>query len=467
MSAAAAAEIRAGLDHPVIDADGHLIEIPALFVDALREVAGPSVERRWHRLTSGEPLDPDAAPTPPRQQWPACAPWYSIPPDAYDRAAGCVPGILHGRLDELGIDLSILYPSLGLVLIGLPDDELRQACCRALNTYIAGVLDGYGDRLLAPATIPMVTPDEAIAELDHAVEVLGYRTIMISSWVERRLADGGTRPDVLALDSAYDYDPFWRRCAEHRVAVTAHSGTMGNGLRRSPTRYMYNHIGNFAAAGEGLAKALVFGGVLARFADLRFAFLEGGVGWGVGLLADLVGRWSKRGGDNIDLLDPRHTDWAVVDAALDAHGDPRFTAAAVKQSIRSTGGLAPPPAERDDFVLCGVSSAAELAEQFSRAFFFGCEADDPINAIAFDERLVPFGRPVRAVLGSDLAHWDVLDMRHVMPEAWELVERDLLTPDQFRDFSCDNAIRLHAHANPAFFAGTVVESYVGDFLATA
>lgn len=464
MNQSNAADIRAQLGHPVIDADGHLIEIPSLFSDILGDVAGTHVQARWRAMTSGEA--PRGASEREADRWLACPPWYSVPPDARDRASACVPGILHSRLDELGIDLAILYPSLGLVLIGLPEDEMRQACCRALNTYIATVLAGYGDRLLAPATIPMDTPDEAIAELDHAVLELGYRTVMIQSWVERPLRGGAMRPDVLALDSAYDYDPFWSRCAHHGVAVTAHSGTMGNGLRCSPSRYMYNHIGNFAAASEGLAKALVFGGVVHRFPDLRFAFLEGGVGWGVALMNDLVGRWTKRGGDAIGSLDPALTDWTAFEALLDAFGDPLFANASAKESARLTGGLAPPPPDRDDFRQSGVHSAEELAEQFSRAFFFGCEADDPVNAVAFDDRLTPFGRPVRAVLGSDIGHWDVLHMADVLPEGYELMDRGLLGPGQFRDFTCDNAIRLHAHMNRDFFAGTVVEPYVAEFQST-
>jgi hypothetical protein len=45
------------------------------------------------------------------------------------------------------------------------------------------------------------------------------------------------------------------------------------GLRMSPTNFVYNHIGHFAAAGRGVAKAIFPGGVTRRFADLNFAFL--------------------------------------------------------------------------------------------------------------------------------------------------------------------------------------------------
>ena len=57
---------------------------------------------------------------------------------------------------------------------------------------------------------------------------------------------------------------------------------------------MYNHIGHFAAAGETFCKALFLGSVTRRFPDLKFAFLECGVGWACTLYSDLLGHWEKR-----------------------------------------------------------------------------------------------------------------------------------------------------------------------------
>src|SRR5207248_2777926 len=78
--------------------------------------------------------------------------------------------------------------------------------------------------------------------------------------------------------------------------------------RTSPTNYGFNHIGNFAAAGELTARSLFFGGVPMRFAQLRFAFLEGGAGWACSLLGDLLGHWEKRNRDAIGQYDPAALD---------------------------------------------------------------------------------------------------------------------------------------------------------------
>jgi hypothetical protein len=65
---------------------------------------------------------------------------------------------------------------------------------------------------------------------------------------------------------------------------------------------------------------------------------------------------------------------------------------------------------------------------------------------------------MRPVLGSDISHWDVTDMTEPVAEAFELVERGLLTESEFRELTFVNPVRLHAALNPNFFAGTVCEA---------
>ena len=61
--------------------------------------------------------------------------------------------------------------------------------------------------------------------------------------------------------------------------------------------------------------------------------------------------------------------------------------------------------------------------------------------------------------------WDVPDMSRVMEEAYELVEKELMSEDDFRAFACDNSIELYAGLNRDFFKGTRVEQYANRFLA--
>jgi predicted TIM-barrel fold metal-dependent hydrolase len=463
------ADVRAAIDHPVVDADGHVVESFPVVVDYLRRISGRDVADRFAGssptyLSRSAPLLERAETQPAIRPGNAMAAWWALPTNARDRATGFFPRLFHERLDEIGIDYAIVYSSVGLACLAHPEDDVRAGACRALNTYLADVLDGLDDRLTAAAVIPTNTPDEAIAELEHSVHELGFKTAMFSSVVPRPLPEQGPGArwlDVLALDSPYDYDPLWQRCTDLGVAVTAHSGSQGLGLRVSASRYMFNHIGNFSSSAEAFAKALFFGGVTNRFPQLNFAFLECGVSWGVQLLCDLVDRWNKRGGRNIERLDPDLVDADEWNALVDKYGGPMFADPDVRHAMRKQSDN--PPALVDDFRDAGVDGPEAIAAHFDR-FFFGCEADDATISWAFATDLNPLGKSLQPMLGSDIGHWDVSDVDEVMPEAYELVEDGRLDAGQFRAFACDNAIRLHGGMNPAYFDGTPVAGYARSLL---
>src|SRR5204863_238157 len=178
------------------------------------------------------------------------------------------PRLYKKRLDDFGIDFSIVYPSLGLGFIHVSRDDVRIPACMAYNRYVADAFADVADRITPAAIMPMHTPDEAIAVLDDAVMNLGLKAVMMGSFAKRPVVRDGVEEgpwawwlDFFGIDSAYDYDPLWRRMVELGVSAAAHSGSMGIGTRQSPTNFMYNHIGHFAATGEALAKSLVMGGV--------------------------------------------------------------------------------------------------------------------------------------------------------------------------------------------------------------
>src|SRR5215472_1516914 len=79
-----------------------------------------------------------------------------------------------------------------------------------------------------------------------------------------------------------------------------------------------------------------------------------------------------------------------------------------------------------------------------------------MNASAFGNGN-PFGSKLHALYSSDIGHFDVIDMREPLPEAYELVEDGYITNDNFRDFVFTNAVKLWGTQNPDFFKGTRVE----------
>src|SRR5207249_4592945 len=128
------------------------------------------------------------------------------------------------------------------------------------------------------------------------------------------------RLDELGIDSEHDYDPLWQKCRELGIAPTFHTGGRSYVERNSPTNFTFNHIGHFAAAGHYVAKALFLGGVTRRFLDLRFAFLEGGVGWGCQLFCDLIEHWERRGAKGMANMDPTKLNRPLLRELVDKYG---------------------------------------------------------------------------------------------------------------------------------------------------
>jgi predicted TIM-barrel fold metal-dependent hydrolase len=388
---------------------------------------------------------------------------------------------LYERLDQLGIDFAVLYGSRTLTTTAILDDEVRQVACRALNAFNAEVYRPYADRMTVVAQIPMHTPEEAIAELEHAVVELGAKAIMINGLIHRPLAGSvredtaggpnwgsgtGHRIDTLGLDSAYDYDPVWQKCLELRVAPASHTPGMGWGSRRSISSYVYNHIGSFAASMEALCKSLFLGGVTRRFPELSFGLLEGGVGWACTLFGDLVSHWEKRNATAIGSLDPARIDVALVLKLFAEYRDAHFRPdlAGLAESFTK---LEPEPPTTDEFAACRIDRAEDIRDLFVPRFYFGCEADDPTVAWAFNTKANPFGAKLRAMFSSDLGHWDVPDMTGILGEAHELVEKELIDDRDFEDFVFRNPVRFYTSVNPDFFKGTRVEAEASRVVAGA
>src|SRR6266550_1219558 len=324
-------EIRKGLSHPVIDGDGHWVEYTPVFAEKIRKVTG---DLGANGFSQSQRRGPDSLSMTPGQRAERGVAmegfWGRQSTNTRDRATAMMPRMLYDRLDELGIDFGIVYPTAGLGIPRIADDETRRAVIRGFNIVTADYFAKLSDRLTPAAVIPMHTPEEAIAELEFVTKQLGSKVCMFGSGIARPLpAAKGVDPEVarfaahydqLGLDSDYDYDPVWQKCREVKMAPTFHTGGRGLGLRNTASNFTFNHIGHFAAAGHAVAKSLFLGGVTRRFPDVNFGFLEGGVGWGCQLFADLIEHWERRGKAGLEYMDPKKLDRPLLAQLVDQYG---------------------------------------------------------------------------------------------------------------------------------------------------
>ena len=435
-----ATAIRAELDHSVVDADGHIIEYVPALRDLIGDDAGGELADRFTALATSSALRARArrrdraAPT-------ACprTGWWGVPArNTLDRATAMLPGLLYDRLDELGIDVAVLYPTVGLTVDGA---RRRRAAPRPsparCNRYYAEAYAAYSDRLIPVGGHPDVHPDEA----HRRARPRRRRARAQGCPVRRARAAPGPgprgrprrpmgrrprprqrvrlRPGVAALRRA-------RRLADlplhrHRLRQpgVAHQlrGQPHRQLRRRQPRPCAGRCSS-AACHDPLPRAA-----------LRVP--RGRRGWAL-QPARRPGRATGRSATSTRIAhyDPRNLDRALLDELVDRATPTGSSPSATRPPRRDPRlplrpGRGPGHPRRVRRRAASARSPTSSAV-FTEQCFFGCEADDPMNALAFDAKINPEGARLRAMFASDIGHWDVPDFRGVLPEAWELVEDGLV-----------------------------------------
>lgn len=470
-SESAVRKLRAKIDHPVVDGDGHVIESWPLFFRYLAKTGGPELQDSFLREMREHPIFSTGN----RERAEPRMPWWGTTTDTRDLATVMLPKLLYERLAELGLDFVILYPSLGLVLPTVQDEKVRRGALRALNTMNAEITAPYQDRMAAVAMIPMHSPEEALDEIDFATRTLGMKVGVIPAGVTRPIpALHREHPeafpaayyyDSYGIDSFHDYAPVWEAFRKHKLAVTAH-GAPGNRylpLPRKSTNYMFNHIMGHAYQQSELCLSLVMAGVPTLVPDLNWGFLEGGAGWACDLLHGLHEHFEKRGAAGIRNYDPSNIDVPLLQQLCDQHGQ-----VGGEKIVPNPAGADNDPTSRvtelDEFALSRLHEDQDLAHIFGRQFFFGCEADDRSVYRGIDAKGNALGVRLRPFFSSDIGHWDVPRIGQVLLESHQLVDEGLLTDADYRDFVFSNPARLHVEMNPSFFDGTPVESAVKELL---
>ena len=463
-----ASDIRSKVPHPIVDGDGHILEARLTILDYVKKIAGPEVAVRYENMES------------PWKHQDCQQIFWGMPSgrQSLDRATAMLPKLYRDRLDEAGIDVGIVYSTACLPLMHVRDDEMRQVGHRALNTMLADIFSEVGDRLIMNCVIPMFSPTEAINELNYAVGELGFKAATFGTEVRLpvsqvaqhapELGKYTERVHPVALDGLYDYDPVWQRCVDLKIPVACHTAARGGGSRHSsPSNFVFNHLGGFSTAADFFCRSIFMDGVTRRFPDLNFAFLEGGVGWAVQLYNDLFEHWEKR---NIDFmrsnLDPGKLDTELIRAMAAKYGDGILTGDALigESKTNRMGGILKEEIELDEFRRCKIDKKEDIRDLFAQPFYFGCEADDAMNAVAFNTKINHYGAKLNAFFGSDIGHWDVEDIRDCVPDAYKNVEKGLFSDRDFESFMFANPVNLYTRQNPKFFDGTIIEKEVKEFI---
>ncbi|WP_253342697.1 amidohydrolase family protein [Sphingobium sp. OAS761] len=186
-------------------------------------------------------------------------------------------------MDKDGVGAAALF---GGGPLGTRDNDLFIASFEAYNRWLADFCAHAPDRLVGVAYLPMQDIDQSVRMLKDAAG-RGMRGVNIPAFPQssKGTDGGGFAAQVLALTGdpdgplQYDdlaFDPFWKACVDHDMAITIHLGARI--ARPGMNRFLPNLVMSKVCMAEPIAN-MIFGGVFDRFPALRFGAIESGVGW--------------------------------------------------------------------------------------------------------------------------------------------------------------------------------------------
>jgi hypothetical protein len=211
----------------------------------------------------------------PFNQGPARARWFPPLDHFHDFIGETPPGSFRrvgpdGWLefaDDVGIESTVLYTTGGLAFGKITHRDWAIAVARAYNDWLHETYLQRSPRFKGMALIPMQDPEAAVEELRRAVEELGFCGAMLPST--------GLKDHL----GAKEYWPVYAEADRLGCAIGVHGGAhSGMGFDHLN---VYTPVG---AMGHPMAllinfSGILFNGILDRFPNAKFGFMEGGVAW--------------------------------------------------------------------------------------------------------------------------------------------------------------------------------------------
>jgi predicted TIM-barrel fold metal-dependent hydrolase len=187
-------------------------------------------------------------------------------------------------MDELGVDRTLMFPTLASLLEERmrDDPELTHAVVHSLNEWLHETWSfNYEDRIFTTPVITLPIVEKAIAELEWAVE-RGARCVLIRP----APVPGHAGSRSFAYE---EFDPFWQALVDADVLVGMHSSDSGynrySGDWTGPSEMLpfvldaFRMMANHDRPATDAATAMTCHGLLSRFPELRIAFIENGADW--------------------------------------------------------------------------------------------------------------------------------------------------------------------------------------------
>jgi predicted TIM-barrel fold metal-dependent hydrolase len=188
-------------------------------------------------------------------------------PGAFD------PHVRLADLDTEGVLNQVLFPSMGLWAYRITDPDLWREVARAYNDWILEEIMSVSPRLVGVAMLPLLSTEEAIAELQRAAG-RGFRAVMLAT----------TPPEGRDYHLEV-WEPLWSAAEEADITLAFHVGTGADPrMFKGPGAVVTNYVETFIP-GQRTVTLLTASGALDRHPGVKVFIAEGGASW-VPALAD-------------------------------------------------------------------------------------------------------------------------------------------------------------------------------------
>ena len=190
------------------------------------------------------------------------------------------------HMDELGIDVQVLYPTVFLRPMTLNVD-LGFALARSYNRWLADIWAQAPDRLRWVAIPSLMSMDKLADEMAFAKDHGAVGIYVCGLECDRQLSD------------PYFF-PLYEVSSKLNMPICIHSAT--NSFTMHDFFLHDSGFSKFKLATIGAFHSLIFNGIPARFPDVRWAFIEVSSQWVPYLINDLSVRFEHQGkplGDNV------------------------------------------------------------------------------------------------------------------------------------------------------------------------
>ena len=186
------------------------------------------------------------------------------------------------HMDELGIDIQVLYPTIFIEQVA-DKPAVEIALCKSYNRWLADIWSQSNNRLRWACVVPTLAIDEALRQIEYGREH-GACAVYMRSIESNRL-----------LNDPYFY-PIYERAADLDLAIGVH---IANGTPAMVDLLSQCTGGGtfwkFRLASVGAFHSVIMSGLPERFPTLRMGFLEASAQWLPYVLKDLKRRLAARG----------------------------------------------------------------------------------------------------------------------------------------------------------------------------